>query len=404
MAGELTEAGLVIKQLTDIRTELDDLVRSAFGPATPVSDDSNFGKLNGVFAQQESEVWELMQQQYDSMDPDQAEGAQLDNLGGLIGVDRLPATFSTGSVTFTGDANTVIPEGTTVRVSATDARFVTTAEVTLPDTGAPAGTETVAAAIQGETTGALVALSTTIDELVDVVSGVLSVSNALDIVVGRAVETDVDYRGRIENSKQIVGSATDQAIRARLLDEVSNIQSALVLSNRTLVTDANGIPGKAFLTVVHPATIDGEEVVTVLYENAPAGIEAYGAIDYSITDEQGFSQTFSYSTATELLMYIECNLTTGAEYPADGDAQVAAILLAQGNMLSVGGDVLIWKFIAALDGNDELRALGLSGVPGIITVDMRIETIDPPTNTSNIAVGVTQIAVFDSGRIEVNPP
>jgi hypothetical protein len=92
-------------------------------------------------------------------------------------------------------------------------------------------------------------------------------------------------------------------------------------------------------------------------------------------------------------MYVVCDVTTNSEYPSDGDAQVAAALLAEGGLLGVGDNVLLWKFIASLD------AIG-----GITDVEVFIQSGGfpvPPAGNTNISINFRQIARFDSARINI---
>jgi uncharacterized phage protein gp47/JayE len=273
-----------------------------------------------------------------------------------------------------------------VEVSATETRFVTTEDATIGGAG------TVSIPIQGVTTGALQAPSGTIDTIVTPIAGWDSVTNSLDITEGEDVESDLELRTRREESLQVTGAAVDLAIRSAIR-EIPGVDQALVISNRTSAT-VDGIPPHAFETVVHPDLGDpdfSETIAETIFRLQPAGIQAFGSSTFTVTDSEGFQQTVGFSFATEITMWVECNLTVDANFPANGSDQVAEVLLAEGNSLSVGDDVLIWKFVAALD-----------SIPGIQTVDVRIEDTNPPTNTANIDIAFRDIAVFDSSRITVN--
>jgi uncharacterized phage protein gp47/JayE len=386
MAG-LTSSGLEIKRLADIKEDLSAACVAQFGPSTRTGPDSVLGQLIGVFAMELAPVWELAQQLYDSFDPDQAEGTQLDNLSALIGVTRLPATFSTGTVTLTGTAATIVPSGSVVEVDATGDRFVTVASATIGLGG------TVDVAIQGQSTGPVEALATTIDTIVTPVAGWSSVTNAADISPGTNTETDGALRIRREESLQITGASVDLAIRSALR-QIAGVEQALVVSNRSaLEPDANGLPAHSFESVVWPNTglpSFGQTIAETIFRLQPAGIEAFGSTEYTVTDSEGYAQIVAFSFATEIQMYVVATISTNSNFPADGNDQVAAALLAEGNVLSVGDDVVVWRFIAALD-----------SIPGITDVSVAIDSTVGPTNTLNIPVDFRSVATFDSTRITV---
>lgn len=71
----------------------------------------------------------------------------------------------------------------------------------------------------------------TLTEILTPLAGWTSINNFKAGVLGRFVETDAELRLRRANSTRILGSATVEAIRARLLQQVPNVTSALVYEN-----------------------------------------------------------------------------------------------------------------------------------------------------------------------------
>lgn len=386
MAG-YTAQGLTIKRLADLREDLEDGLVAAFGPSTRVGPDSVFGQLIGVFAAELALVWELEQQGFDSIDPDAAEGAALDSISSLVGVRRQGATFSVGEVTLSGDAGSIIGAGTVLEGADTGDRFETVADATIGAGGS------VDVGVRGVEVGPLAALAGTLTEIVTPRVGLDSVTNGEDVVPGRLVETDAELRLRREQSLSATGAGVDRAIRAALL-ALTGVQAALVISNRSNVVDANGIPPHAFECVLYPNPSDpdfNKLVAETIFERQPAGILAHGDNTFDVTDAQGYTQQVGFSYATEVELYVAATITTGPEYPADGDDQVAAALLAEGEGLSPGDDVKVWKFVAALD-----------SILGITDVSIAIEDTPAPTSTANVAIALTEIADFDSSRITVS--
>ena len=464
----LTSAGLTIKRLSDIQSDLSDAMKTAFGASTNTDSDSVIGQLIGVFAGELAPVYELAQQLYDSFDPDQAEGTQLDNVAALVGITRLVATNSSATLTLTGTAGTLIPTASIVATNDSLAtQFQTTADATLTlttlvtgnltfisaaktvtrasgswttdlvfpgmkvsfsgtadndgtfevasidtggtvltfvdsvsvtDEGPVGGVTTTIVVAQASSSavvaGALAGVSGSLTDIVTPVAGWNSVYNFEDALVGQNTETDLELRIRREASLQLIGASVDFAIRAAVLT-VPGVVEASVISNRT---DAlvDGIEPHAFETVVWPDTGDPtyqQNIAETIFLRQPAGILADGSSTFNVTDSQGFVQQVSYTFATEIDMYIVCDVTTNSEYPSDGNAQVAAALLAEGNLLGVGDDVLLWKFIASLD-----------PIAGITDVAVYIQSGGfpvPPAGNSNIGINFRQIARFDSGRINV---
>lgn len=71
-------------------------------------------------------------------------------------------------------------------------------------------------------------------EILTPISGWQSINNFKAGVTGREVESDAELRLRRQNSIRIIGAATVEAIRARLLQEVAGVTQALVFENKTM--------------------------------------------------------------------------------------------------------------------------------------------------------------------------
>jgi hypothetical protein len=82
--------------------------------------------------------------------------------------------------------------------------------------------------------GPISAPQDTLTEILTPIGGWNSINNPVAGVTGRNVETDSELRIRRRNSIRLLGAATVEAIRARLLQQVDNVTSAFVFENRTM--------------------------------------------------------------------------------------------------------------------------------------------------------------------------
>jgi hypothetical protein len=76
------------KPLDVILGEYEDSARTVFGSAVLLDPQTPLGQLLGLFALLHTQNWELAEDTYQSIDPDQAEGARLDQIGRVRGVLR----------------------------------------------------------------------------------------------------------------------------------------------------------------------------------------------------------------------------------------------------------------------------------------------------------------------------
>ena len=80
--------GFVRKSLATILAEIEAQMVTEFGPDVVQTADSPLGQINGIFSEASSKAWELDEDIYQSLDPDQAEGLRLDILGRVRSISR----------------------------------------------------------------------------------------------------------------------------------------------------------------------------------------------------------------------------------------------------------------------------------------------------------------------------
>ena len=322
----------------------------------------------------------------------------LNNLDGLSAV-TVAGSFAAGfTVTFTGDDGVqdqpaLIPTNNTLDAGGSVAITVT---------------ETTPGVFQGETdmiataTGPTVANAETLTVIDNPISGLDSTFNPSDAEVGRDLESDSDFRIRRENRLQISKAGPLEAIRTAVLD-LNDVEGSVQLEdvkafeNIDIAADVSGRPGKSFEIVVFQAgavTDRDQEIAQAIFDSKPAGIESHGDVPKTVTDSQGFDHTINFSRPDEVDIYLDLDLTVDSNYPADGDDQVETIMVAWGNGLGAGVDVIVFPTLVAQ----------LDAVPGITDVVIRIGTAADPTLDNNIviddgSVAAVEISRWDSSRI-----
>jgi uncharacterized phage protein gp47/JayE len=105
--------------------------------------------------------------------------------------------------------------------------------------------------------GPIVAPVNTLTEMLTPISGWISINNLKAGVTGRFIETDAELRIRRNNSLRLLGAGTVESIRARLLQQVPGVISALVFENRTLTQEP-------ILIVLNQDLVTGNTIVVVL--------------------------------------------------------------------------------------------------------------------------------------------
>jgi uncharacterized phage protein gp47/JayE len=468
----------VIKTLPEIR---EDFLTKCRARISPDWDDSANLLINieqGIIADVAADLWEGVQGVYDSFFPKSATGLNLDNVADIVDVKRIAAAKSTAVLEFTGTVGTVIPEGTAVKVSGTEERFMTTASYTLLATqfsdvtlgvtalanstaysvtinstlvsitsdgsataaeivtalkaaidlanlgvtttlptsttlrinvtepnsvypivvGARLGINSVSDLVlaEAESSGVIKAPANTLNTLLIPVVGITSVDNAIAAVEGRLEETDEELRVRRYESVAIIGASTERAIISNVKN-LEGVTAAFVIANRTFTTDVDGRPPKSFEVVV-----EGGDEVTIaetIWAYHPAGIETYGDITRTITDEDDQPQTVLFSRPTVVHIKMEIDYTKYDEeaFAATGEQGIKDAAFLYGSSLNIGVDVIPQRFFGTI----------FSNVQGLASLAVRVssstdEVTWTPFTTLPIAIGRKENSSFDITRIVVN--
>ena len=385
----LTADGFNLKRLDDIRSEMQAEAKTLFGDNIDVSANSVLGQLIDIFADRLETQWLLAQGVYFSQYPQSAEGTSLDNVASITNVTRLPASKSGAIITITGVATTLVSAGFRVSVAGNpNAIFETIQDYTIEGGG------TVDATVFATVTGETIANAGTLTVIETPVAGVTSTTNAADADIGRDIETDADFRLRRTTLLQRQGSATVGGIRSNVA-AVVDVTQVIVIENDTDVTDGGGRPPHSFETVVEGGA--DADIAEAIFEAKAAGIQTDGDITEVVTDSQGIDHDIKFSRPTPIDIYMIINITKntdpdeGPVYPVDGDDQVETAVLAFGNDLTIGENVIVNQFYTPIN-----------EVLGVIGIEVLVGTAPTPTLSNNIDIEPDEISDFDSARITVN--
>jgi len=392
MAFGLTADGFKIKRLEDIKLEIEQSYKSKYGDGIDLSAESPAGQDIAIYAERESKLWELAQDNYNSQYPITSEGKQLDNVVSLTGTTRRGPEFSRiESGVARGDENTIVTDGTIISVDGNpNARFVVQGNYTINVVdGATFKVENII--LIAETEGPVQAIADSLIVIETPISGMDSFINDLDAELGSETETDPELKARRDGELQIAGSCTIEAIlselRAREL-----VEAVIVFQNKSAIEDIDGRPPKSLDIVV--LGDDEQDLADAIFLVAGGGIETIGDITKTVVDSQGFNQTTKFSRPSSVSIWIEMDLTVDSNfYPVDGDDQVEAALLAYGDLQSVGQDVVV-------RGSNSLEC-AINDIPGITDVVTRIGKAVSPTTDDNVIIEPREIADFDSSRTTI---
>lgn len=386
----ITASGFVAKRLADIKLELEDEYKSAHGAGINLTPQSVFGQQIAIHSEREANIWELMEQIYNAHYPDTAENIALRHAVALTNLLPLDATKSTVTIRITGTNGTVIPIGFIVSATGDPTtRFVTTEGGTI---GAIT-TGILDLACECEVTGPVHANSGSLTVIETPISGADSVTNTLDAILGRNIETDAELRQRRLENLQRPGSAVVVGIRSKVA-AVPGVTQVIVVENDTDVIDSQNRPPHSIEVVVYGG--ENDAIADAILASKAAGIQTVGTVTQEIVDSQGVSHIINFNRPADKDIYVgieidaNTDLNEGAVYPDNGDDLIAAAVLAYGLTHIIGQDVIVNRFWTPIN-----------TVPGVIGIVVKVGLAPTPSGTANISISSSEIAVFDSSRITV---
>ena len=225
---QINKNGLTINDLNDVFEFLSAQYKLIYGDDIILDADTPDGQLISIISKLNADAQAALLQIYNSFDPDNAVGVELNKLIKLSAMTRTPASKSTVSIDLTASTTIALDSNYTVVDELGQNWIIQTAQ------SINAGVTAVI--FEGAEFGSVQALATTINARGTILTQITNVNNPLAATVGRDEETDVELRQRRNRSLEKPTYSTVGGLLARLL-EVENVTDALVYENATNIDD-----------------------------------------------------------------------------------------------------------------------------------------------------------------------
>lgn len=244
---------------------------------------------------------------------------------------------------------------------------------------------------EAENYGAINPPVNSITKVITQVVNLETVNNPNPAYVGRNTETDTQIRQRYSRSVHVLGTTMVESIEAAIYEYVEGVTSARVYENNTDSIDSDGRSPHSIEAIVQGG--DPIRIASIIRRKKAAGIDTFGTQMELVADSQGIEHPIYFNRPTELPIWVKVTLTKNPEedFPGDTAAQVANIVVAEGNKLSVGTDIVLQKFFCPV----------FAGTHGIGLIEMQLSLDGNSYSNNNITLGVRELAVFDISRITV---
>lgn len=215
--------------------------------------------------------------------------------------------------------------------------------------------------------------------------------NVNDATLGQNIESDSDFRVSREELLRLAGAATVEAIRSDIL-VLTGVDDVLVFENVTLVTDSDGVPGKAFEAVALAPATNALRSASLLSGNA----ETYDLNDGDtliMKIDGGSTQTATFNTAD----FSDIDNATAAEVAVVINTDISGIVA---RAVTIAGEIYLEIKSDTTDTTSSIEITGGTGnyanlgFPETPTVAHGIDTLIAETIFASKAAGIQAYGTF----------
>lgn len=350
----LTSTGFYAPTYDEVLDNVEDMLIKYFGQDIVLTSNSNLGILARLFSRLTRANWEQMQLAFYSSFIFAASDAELDYIGGTIGLPRKVDMPSFAQITVTTDGEYLIQAGEEftnldgydftllkdiITVQNRDGSWSGTGWVQCNETGADTNVD-----------------ANTITEESNPDEMILSVTNPEKAGGGQDYETDEVYRRRLRDENAARPGSTEAGIRSALMN-LSGVRQVNIVDNPNQDTDDWGNPPNS----VHVYVLGGNKVdiAETLADYVAAGAKMVGQVVQKITDATGNPRLISFDFAKEKQIYLKIALNTDDGWNLDDGVQdLKQAIIDFITEMTMGDGVYITKLypaIYALDGIKDAR-------------------------------------------------
>lgn len=380
---QLTPLGIIRTRLDERLVQLQAAMRGIFGEDINLDPDTIDGQALGVFAEAISNLDQLAEDLYHCINPQSATGAALSRIVQLNSIRRIGGTFSTVDLLCVGQTGTVIPAGSLVKSTTTNATFETVTAVTIPAAGQ------ILVSARATEMGAKAAPANTLTKIDTPIFGWQTVTNQNAAILGRDEETDEALRIRRRSSTATAAQGIIDSVYGALAN-LPGVTQVEVYENELDEVDVNDLPPHSMYCVVEGGLIG--EIAQAIWVKKSSGVTLVGGITATAIDSRGNPHAMKFSRPDYQDIYVTVNGTIRPGWPTDGVQRIKDKLVA-------------WCLKNQKIGKELIQSQlfnPVNEVPGASIDDIFIGLAPGPASEANIAIPFDGLARFDQSRIVVN--
>ena len=308
--------GISTTTLSEYKTQIETLFKSAFGNDFSVDAETAQGQLIGQLALAFSETDSSIIDMFNGTDIYSAIGIQIDYLASNLRIERKAAQNSEAVCTLTGVGNTLILAGATAE-DTNGLKYKLKEPVTISPQGIVSGIFVC------QTDGAIVINANTITKIMDVVVGWETISNPSNGVTGYLEESNsaliIRYVDSVATNSVSQLSSLTSAITA-----IADVKLAVVVQNdEDIPVDNKGITllNNSMAAVVFGG--DSQDIINAIGKKKPLGIKTNGDVVGQYVDEYSFLPLqIKFYRAAGVPIEIQLSLKVDSNFPSNGISEI----------------------------------------------------------------------------------
>lgn len=312
MADVLNANGLSVDNYDTLLTNVQNSMNTIYAPDGELinfGSETPDGQMTNIYAQIGSDSRELIQNVYNSFDPDKCSGVVQDSRYALNYITRKGGTFTIQNIAITVNQ--------TVTLNGLDGNYndLSAASYTVSDdagnlwylidtTTLTAGTTSLP--FRSQNYGLYQPVIGTITNQVTKVLGVTSVINSVaPTTLGENQETDAEFRVRRNRSTAVRGQNNNDALLAQILELDGVTDAKTFINNPNDPNYDSDIPDYAVWTIVEGGA--NSDIADAIYANS-TGLPTYGNVSVDVPAISGQVFTVNFDRDNPVSLYIQFDL------------------------------------------------------------------------------------------------
>lgn len=311
MADTLNSNGLSVDNYNTLLNNIQSDMNSIYaidGDSINFDSSTPDGQFTNILAQIGSDIREVIQEVYNSFDPDKCSGVVQDSRYALNYITRKGGSFTVQNIAITVN-KTVTLQGLDANYNDPNAASYTVSDnagnlwYLIDTTTLTAGTTSLP--FRAQNLGLVQPTIGTITNQVTKVIGVTGVINSVaPTTLGEAQESDAEFRIRRNRSTATAGQNNCDAMTGQLL-ELDGVTDVQVHINNTSSTDSTGTAAYTVWVIAEGGA--NSDIANVIYQNS-TGLPTRGSVSVNVPSISGQLFSTSFDRVNPVSLYIQFDL------------------------------------------------------------------------------------------------